>query len=216
MIRQCHRCELRFTTEGELNEHLAHDHRVETSVFEPYRYPGTRDTLPPLYADFSEERTVRRYLVVANQTLGGDALLEQLTTRAKAHPSHFHVLVPATHSADYPTTARTFAATTPGHPSLGPTDERGLAQARWRLRRALEQLERLGVAASGELGDPDPVEAVTALLSREQFDEAIVSTLPSSMSRWLGMDLPRWIERRWRLPVTTVVVDQPQIGPKDR
>jgi hypothetical protein len=39
---------------------------------------------------------VRRYLVVANQTLGGDQLLEKLRERMEAGPCHFHVLVPAT------------------------------------------------------------------------------------------------------------------------
>jgi hypothetical protein len=41
-------------------------------------------------------RIVRRYLVVANQTLGGDQLLEKLRERMEAGPAHFHVLVPAT------------------------------------------------------------------------------------------------------------------------
>jgi hypothetical protein len=35
-------------------------------------------------------------LVVANQTLAGDQLLEQLRERIDAGPCHFHVLVPAT------------------------------------------------------------------------------------------------------------------------
>jgi len=36
------------------------------------------------------------YLVVADQTLGGDQLLEQLRERMEAGPCHFHMLVPAT------------------------------------------------------------------------------------------------------------------------
>jgi len=39
---------------------------------------------------------VRRYLVVANQTLGGDDLLAYVQERMRAGPSRFHVLVPAT------------------------------------------------------------------------------------------------------------------------
>ena len=39
---------------------------------------------------------MRRYLVVANQTLGGDDLLARVRERLRAGPSHFHVLVPAT------------------------------------------------------------------------------------------------------------------------
>ena len=35
-------------------------------------------------------------LVVANQTLAGDQLLEQLREHMEAEPCHFHMLVPAT------------------------------------------------------------------------------------------------------------------------
>jgi hypothetical protein len=212
MIRQCHRCELRFATEAELNEHLSRDHSVDASVFEPYRYPADRDSLPPLYAAAPEGAERRRYLVVANQTLGGDALTERVRSLVAAQPSFFHVLVPATHSADYPVTSETFASAGAGRALPGPTDEKGVAQARWRLRRALELFRSLGAEVSGEVGPPDPLEAVAALLEREQFDEAIVSTLPSGVSRWLGIDLPQRIERRWDLPVSTVVVSQPQVG----
>jgi hypothetical protein len=37
-----------------------------------------------------------------------------------------------------------------------------------------------------------------------QFDEIIVATLPR-VSRWLGADLPRQAERRFGLPVTTII-----------
>jgi hypothetical protein len=38
-----------------------------------------------------------------------------------------------------------------------------------------------------------------------QFDEIIVTTLPRHVSRWLRADLPRQAERRFRLPVTTII-----------
>ncbi len=39
---------------------------------------------------------MRRYLVVGNQTLGGEQLLISVRERLQAGPCHFHVVVPAT------------------------------------------------------------------------------------------------------------------------
>jgi len=38
-----------------------------------------------------------------------------------------------------------------------------------------------------------------------QFDEIIVTTLPQHASRWLRADLPHQVERRFGLPVTTII-----------
>jgi hypothetical protein len=38
-----------------------------------------------------------------------------------------------------------------------------------------------------------------------QFDEIIVATLPQPVSRWLRADLPHRAERRFGLPVTTII-----------
>ncbi len=45
---------------------------------------------------------MRRYLVVANQTLQGAELREELRKRIEAGPSSFYVLVPNTSAAHYP------------------------------------------------------------------------------------------------------------------
>lgn len=216
MIHQCHRCELRFATEGELNDHLGHDHRVDSWVFEPFRYPAERDVLPPLYEESPATPVERRYLVVANQTLGGEALNEHVRSCVAAGPASFYLVVPATHSAHHAVTGRTYASPASGRELPGPTDERGLAQARWRLRRGVELFRTLGAQAAGEVGSPDPIEAVGQVLERERFDEVIVSMLPTSTSRWLGMDVPQRIERRWKVPVTTVVVTPAPAGQESR
>src|SRR3712207_9426577 len=44
---------------------------------------------------------MRRYLVVANQTLGGRELREEIRKRAVAGESSFYVLVPNTRAAHY-------------------------------------------------------------------------------------------------------------------
>ena len=51
--------------------------------------------------DNGERQVVRRYLLVANQTVGGKALTRAIEERMQAGPSEFHVLVPATLSKDY-------------------------------------------------------------------------------------------------------------------
>jgi len=155
---------------------------------------------------------VRRLLVVVNQTVGGVALQEFVAARAEAGPVEFHVLVPATLSKDYATARRlstlstdpmsgyTFTEMTP----LDAVDAEGLRLAAERLSTQLSALRTIDPEATGEVGDADPVLAVQTVLARGDFDEIVVSTLHSSMSRWLRLDLPSRLERRFGLPVTTV------------
>jgi hypothetical protein len=81
-------------------------------------------------------------------------------------------------------------------------ESRALAQSR--LDAALDRLRSAGVTAGGEIGDPDPFQAIEHTLAANQFDEIIVSTLPARLSRWLRQDLPSRVERRFHVPVTHV------------
>ena len=145
-----------------------------------------------------------RYLVVANQTLGGEQLMEEVRRRVAAGPSSFHVIVPNTRSVD--------VVPLPGGPlppgsalvAVEEQDRRATQIAESRLHQALSQLRAEGVEAHGELGDADPLTAIGEALQDDQFDEIIISTLPSGISRWLGMDLPKRAERRFHVPITTV------------
>ena len=131
---------------------------------------------------------MRRYLVVANRTLGGDHLLAKVRESLAAGPSEFHVLVPASHTKD-----------------LLWTEGADRATAEQRLAEALARFRAVGAAATGEVGDANPVEAIGDVLRRETFDEIILSTLPPGVSRWLGQDLPHRVEKQFRLPVSHVV-----------
>jgi hypothetical protein len=204
MIHHCPRCELRFRSESELKEHLGHDHVTGQQPLERHWYPSHR-LLEPLYAEDVEPpppQIARRYLVVANQTLPGRALLDKLRELASAGPARFHVLVPATHSADY---VDVEPAARADSGVRNETDESGVAQARWRLRTTIDRLTEEGIEVRGELGAADPFTAIHSLLRRERFDVVVLSTLPSALSRWLDADLPRRIERELKLPVITVV-----------
>lgn len=151
---------------------------------------------------------MRRYLVVANQTLGGARLREEIRKRLEAEPCSFHVLVPNTHAVDYhgvPAAGGMVPMPTLITASGPATDEEATAEARSRLDRVLLQLHELGADVEGELGDADPLVAVTDALAGHRFDEVIISTLPHRVSRWLRADLPRHVQRRSGLPVTTIV-----------
>jgi GABA permease len=83
-------------------------------------------------------------------------------------------------------------------------DHRATLIAQSRLNQALSQLRAEGLDARGDLGDSEPLTAIGDALAGGQFDEIIISTLPSGLSRWLGMDLPTRAERKFKLPVTTI------------
>lgn len=135
---------------------------------------------------------MQRYLVVANQTLGGEHLMERLRASVAAGPCRLHVLVPASTDPNMWTHEQAHAR----------------AAAAERLETALERFRALGVEVSGEVGDVRPLDAILDVLAREPFDEVILSTLPPGISRWLRMDLVRRVERAVDIPVTHLVAEE--------
>ncbi|MGH2528526.1 MAG: hypothetical protein ACRDH0_04175 [Actinomycetota bacterium] len=140
---------------------------------------------------------MQRYLVVANQTLGGEHLVARVRELAYEGPCSFHIVVPVTPPTNH--------AWTEG-------EIRAVAQGR--LDRALARFREEGADATGEVGDANPVLAVEDALRVQGFDEIIVSTLPPGISRWLKLDLPHRVEAAFGLPVTHVVGEaQPAVPP---
>lgn len=146
---------------------------------------------------------MRRYLIVANQTLGTDELAEFVRKRAQAEPSEFYLVVPATPVLEMVHGAER-AAAVGGGTVLPSSPEHAHELAQERLKRALTQLQGLGATVDGQVGDRDPVHAVESALKGRECDEIVVSTLPRRLSRWLHQDLPRRLEHRTRLPVTHI------------
>ena len=131
-----------------------------------------------------------RYLVVANQTLGGDPLVSELRQRIAADAEcSFYVVVPATHPREH----------------LTWTEGEAQALAQERLDRALERLRGEGASVDGEVGDENPVQAIDDALRSGEFQGIILSTLPPGTSRWLRQDLPTRVQRRFEIPLTHVI-----------
>ncbi len=151
---------------------------------------------------------MHRYLVVANQTLGGRELMTAIRDRMARGPAEFWVLVPATPSTFLITDFGALGGTFPVDPSVLPTAadvrEQGIAVATSNLDTELGRLRGIGAAADGTVGDPNPLVAIEKAVAEQQFDEIILSTLPAGISRWLALDLPHRIRRKFDIPLTVV------------
>lgn len=152
----------------------------------------------------SETVLVRRYLIIANQTLPSPALHELISVRAAAGPSEFHVLVPEPPRPVLIGDPATGLVTLPAE-EIEQQRLLGLAEAEERLDDFRRAFADLGGAISGEVGLGDPLTAARRVLERSSFDEIIVSTLPAGVSRWLKLDLPNRLQRSFDLPVVSVV-----------
>jgi hypothetical protein len=130
-----------------------------------------------------------RVLVVANRTAATPALLDAVRDRAARGPCTFTLLVP--------------------NPVRGldrvmdPEDhERSEGDAV--LELALPVLEQAaGAPVEGIVGDAEPLAAIQDAVNVNGYDEIIISTLPSRVSKWLRLDLPHKAAGLG-LPVTTV------------
>jgi hypothetical protein len=61
----------------------------------------------------------------------------------------------------------------------------GVESARRRINAALTNMRDDGLDVQCKLGDPDPVSALREAWDPDRYDEVLVSTLPSRVSRWL-------------------------------
>src|SRR6476469_2692588 len=135
---------------------------------------------------------VHQCLVVANQTLGGQELLNAVRDRMHSEPAEFWILVPARPTTHLVNDFNALSCAFPIDPDLLPgaadvgTRERGIAAAKSRLDAELVRLRQVGATADGAVGDPDPVKAIENTLPQRAFDEIILSTLPPGISRWLA------------------------------
>lgn len=148
----------------------------------------------PRNVDVSRGRDGRhRLLVVANETVGGEALLAEIRNRCRGRESEVFVVTPALPSSR----ASHWASD---------VDE-AIEAARRRMEISLIEIGRLGLKVEGEVGDSDPNVAIEDALRTFPADEIVISTHPPQRSNWLERGVVEWARREIDLPVTHVVVD---------
>ena len=130
-------------------------------------------------------------LVLANQTIGGQAVLDAVRDRAAQGDATFFLVVPQ------------------NRPSHGNViyDDAVKDAAQVRVDLALAFMREEGLEGTGEVGDADPFNAAMDAIAHHRIDEVILSTLPITSSGWLRRDLPERIEQASGLPVKHVVTD---------
>ena len=147
---------------------------------------------PPQAHVVQDGGPVRRILVVANETVGGGELHELLGRKAQGVSEDVLVVCPALNSK-----LNTWTS-----------DEDGArAAAQERLEASLARLRDAGVAARGEIGDGDPLQALEDALRVFPADEVVLSTHPPGRSNWLEQGVVEQARLRFDVPVTHVVVD---------
>jgi hypothetical protein len=130
-----------------------------------------------------------RVLVVANRTAATPALLAAVRDRVAKGPARFTLLIPSSaHGL---------------HRLVDPEDQ-GQSEAEQTLELALPLLEEAaGGHVEGLIGDAEPLAAIQDAIHLHGFDEIVISTLPTRVSKWLKLDLPSKAAGLG-LPVTTV------------
>ena len=138
-------------------------------------------------------------LVIANETVAGQAVTDALKRRAAAGELLVSVVTPVN-------------APREGYVVYEDTRR---AAARRRLDKTLAKLQEAGIAADGFVVDSDPVDAVKDALRQLEppVDEILVSTHPEQKSGWLRRDVVERIRKAaGAIPVEHVVVDLDREG----
>jgi hypothetical protein len=128
-------------------------------------------------------------LVIANETVVGEALLARIRERASRGPASFLIISPQSDP------------TQSAHP-----------EAERRLRRALAELRAAGIDAHGQVAHPDPYTAAMQAIEDERIDEIIVSTFAPAESPWLRRNLVQRLHSDANVPVEHVVIAAEEVG----
>jgi nucleotide-binding universal stress UspA family protein len=134
----------------------------------------------------------RHILVIANETVGGERLRDELRQRSEGYREQVLVVCPALNSP-----LRHWAS----------DEDPARAKAQERLESSLARLRELGIEARGEVGDGDPLQAMEDAMRTFGADEIIISTHPPGRSHWLEKGVVERAQQRFAVPITHVVTD---------
>lgn len=137
--------------------------------------------------------SVRRVLVVANQTATSPGLIAQLRERSACGPLHLHLVVPALNGR-----LRHWLSDTDG----------AVSAARRRAEDARAAFSAHGLMVDVEIGDSVPLLAIDDALAYFDADEIVISTLPPSRSHWLEHKVIERARERFGVPIRHVVASE--------
>ena len=131
----------------------------------------------------------RRILVVADETVVGEELPREIVEKARGLDAEVRVVFPALN-----TRLRHYVSDV----------DKARTEAESRLERSLDALGKEGIAARGEVGDSDPVQALQDALATDEADEVIIATRSPSRVNWLEKDIVERAREVSDLPTTYV------------
>jgi GABA permease len=158
-----------------------------------FAYRSSRGSLPRRVSVTQGGDGKHRLLAVANETAGGEALLEEIRNRCQGADSEILVMTPA-------------LGVSRAEHWASDVDE-AIELARQRMELLLIALDGAGLKARGEIGDSDPNVAIEDALRAFPADEIVISTHPPERSRWLERGVVERAREEIELPITHVVVD---------
>jgi GABA permease len=162
---------------------------VEQRLREPDRVPALREAVNESPIAATPAR--RRVLVVANQTVGGEELKEEILSRGDPRPE-LRIVVPVLCSRAHYVTSDI---------------DHEIDEAQRRLDATLRWAHDQGFEAVGIVGDSSPLIAIEDALRRFGADELIISTHIPERSHWLEAGVVERAREELDIPVTHVTVD---------
>ena len=129
-------------------------------------------------------------LVIANRTCPCPTLVDELVRRAGETPTEVRVVAPALNSR-----LRHWVSDVDG----------AIARAHDRVELAVSELGERGISARGEVGDSNPMVAITDALANFPASEIMIATHPAGQSNWLERGLIERARARFDIPVTHLV-----------
>lgn len=140
-----------------------------------------------------------RVLAIVTDRIGGREAIDQLRQHGQAGGLLLHVVVPAVEA-------------TPLRHTLGDIDE-SRRDATARLQEVLGELRRHGVEASGEVGDPDPIQAAEDALLESPADEVVIFENVGEQARWFEDGLFERARENLDPPLRMIDVEHEPSGP---
>jgi hypothetical protein len=140
-----------------------------------------------------------RVIAIVTDELHGAEPIEQLQANANGFGVEVRVVVPAVEA-------------NPLHHTMGDIDG-PREEAGKRLERNLQALRQGGVQASGEVGDPDPVQAAQDALLKAPADEVLIFEHAEGQEQWYEKGLYERARESIEPPLRLVVLEQSENRP---